>query len=693
MLDMKIYNLSLVILVLCIISIMSIYEISNNEAFATTQVLVGGEFNIAEKFYKNGTASYDYYLFSDNKTGNQVYLLKFAKPDENLLFGLAGKSVQVTGHMTSEPKSSNFLSSAQMDVDTITPLAIQPTIKFPSHLTFPTTVRSAAILLKFSAGSSLEPHTSTYVQNRFYDDPDSLNQYWTHTSYGLLTMTGHVINWQVLPHTKSQYFSQNSSPSGFFFSSALQDAITLIDPTVNFTQTDQVSLIFNEMWLDPCSCIYAEAFIGPHSVSTAEGPRSLLVNFVPDLGADFAIDRSYFNGIGVIAHEMGHNLVLHHTPPPSPSSSPYDDTWSLMSAAGNFGNFPSSGPLSLIAPDKDLLGWIPVADKITVPQGQQMTFTLDILNQTSPGPNYLMGKVPYGNNPSNNYLTLEARANGTFDFTPNGQTGLMIYNFSSTGHPENPTEPSDKSNVVDTTIHTTGPGDWDHNDLHAGKSYVWSKYNITITDVSQTANTITVLVNNNAPVGPSIKVLTESLTASDTSIHKLISKHPSEMTSLSDDIQLKLNGNDVFCGKTIVQFNSVIQGTGGAEVLSGTLGDDLIVGNGGNDKIFGRAGNDCIISGNGNDYISGGAGNDTISSGAGDDRIWGLAGDDTISGGDGNDRIAGGIGNDVLNGENGNDTIWGQSGNDTIDGGSGTDICVDYLGTNTATNCEAYYHP
>ncbi len=155
-----------------------------------------------------------------------------------------------------------------------------------------------------------------------------------------------------------------------------------------------------------------------------------------------------------------------------------------------------------------------------------------------------------------------------------------------------------------------------------------------------------------------------------------------------------INNPKSFCGKTIDQFDSVINSTLGNDILSGTNGNDLILGNDGNYRIFGNAGNDCIIVGTGSSYISGGAGDDiVIKNGPGDSKIWGGADNDTINGGSGNDRIVGGTGNDILNGNGGDDFVWGQAGNDTIDGGSGFDTCIDYLGTNTATSCEKYYQP
>lgn len=116
-----------------------------------------------------------------------------------------------------------------------------------------------------------------------------------------------------------------------------------------------------------------------------------------------------------------------------------------------------------------------------------------------------------------------------------------------------------------------------------------------------------------------------------------------------------------FCGKTIDQFDHVIDGTEKDNTLTGTKGDDLIRGFEGDDRIRGRDGDDCLVGGAGNDAIIGGHGNDTI------------------DGGDGNDTIFGGGGNDV---------IFGNSGNDRIDGGNGNDSCDGGSGNNSITKCE-----
>jgi subtilisin family serine protease len=144
----------------------------------------------------------------------------------------------------------------------------------------------------------------------------------------------------------------------------------------------------------------------------------------------------------------------------------------------------------------------------------------------------------------------------------------------------------------------------------------------------------------------------------------------------------------LFCGKTINQFTSVINGTESNNVVVGTAGDDLINGLGGDDRIFGREGDDCIFGGIGNDYLVGGAGNDEIDGEDGNDKIWGQSGMDILYGSFGSDRIAGGADNDSIFGEDDNDFLWGQIGDDTLDGGNQIDMCSGGIGANTFTMCE-----
>jgi uncharacterized repeat protein (TIGR01451 family) len=169
-----------------------------------------------------------------------------------------------------------------------------------------------------------------------------------------------------------------------------------------------------------------------------------------------------------------------------------------------------------------------------------------------------------------------------------------------------------------------------------------------------------------------------------------INSDPNQSNNISQVSTSVISGGSggLFCGKTINQFTSVINGTESNNVVVGTAGDDLINGLGGDDRIFGREGDDCIFGGIGNDYLVGGAGNDEIDGEDGNDKIWGQSGMDILYGSFGSDRIAGGADNDSIFGEDDNDFLWGQIGDDTLDGGNQIDMCSGGIGANTFTMCE-----
>ncbi|MFW9082664.1 retention module-containing protein [Pseudomonas sp. P2757] len=74
-------------------------------------------------------------------------------------------------------------------------------------------------------------------------------------------------------------------------------------------------------------------------------------------------------------------------------------------------------------------------------------------------------------------------------------------------------------------------------------------------------------------------------------------------------------------------------------------------------------------------------GNDTLLGGAGNDILFGAGGNDTLDGGKGNDILLGGTGNDTLMGGPGNDILIGGSGGDTFvwkSGDTGNDVIKDF---------------
>ena len=382
--------------ILSVVFLLAMSTIKDNTAFATGKglsVVMDGYFNVAEKFYRDGGFSYEYYLFVNNGTNGQTrYALKFENANPSALFHLSGKNVHVNGYMNSNSaKYSKFSSNANvMDVESITPSqnnAKSSNISRNAGV-FVSPIDSVTILLKFSDVSA-EPHTSGYFQERFYGDVStttSLNAYFYDTSYGALSLSGQVVNWKTLAKSTTQY---RNEAAFFGDTTALQDAITAADSSVNFNGIEQVLLVFNDDLPDGCGCAFA--YFDPLQISTGEGTKSVLVEFIPDGDFGFAVDTSYLNGVGVVAHEMGHNLGWDHTPPPT-GIDVYADPWSLMSKAGDF---VSNGPVGATAFNRNEESWIPAADVKTISSGQQETFSLDVLNDPSPGPNFLMGKIPF----------------------------------------------------------------------------------------------------------------------------------------------------------------------------------------------------------------------------------------------------------------------------------------------------------
>jgi Ca2+-binding RTX toxin-like protein len=134
----------------------------------------------------------------------------------------------------------------------------------------------------------------------------------------------------------------------------------------------------------------------------------------------------------------------------------------------------------------------------------------------------------------------------------------------------------------------------------------------------------------------------------------------------------------------------------GFENLSGSQYDDVLIGDGGANLLAGDEGGDSLNGGAGNDILYGDGRviidtHDTGTSGPiatygdvaadfplagfvdGDDILFGGAGDDAMWGGGGHDYLRGDADNDSLHGGDGDDYLRGGSGDDLVDGGAGWD--------------------
>ncbi len=111
-------------------------------------------------------------------------------------------------------------------------------------------------------------------------------------------------------------------------------------------------------------------------------------------------------------------------------------------------------------------------------------------------------------------------------------------------------------------------------------------------------------------------------------------------------------------------YDEIVHGTEGDDILYGGNGRQIILGLGGNDTLHGENGMDCLVGGDGEDILDGGNAKDILLGGEGAD---------ILDGGNGKDILLGGDGDDTLYGDNGKDLMYGGAGEDTCHGGNAQD--------------------
>ncbi|MGI0013750.1 MAG: hypothetical protein ACREBU_09960, partial [Nitrososphaera sp.] len=497
------------------------------------------------------------------------------------------------------------------------------------------------------------PHGVGYYEAQFYDDPDySLLAYWRDASYGRLALNGIVTSWVDLPEAEDHYLSFGGRESDLVATIDSEIDFDGADNTVENTKPANVLATSEGDDIDSIIGIYngligpgiaGYGYIDPIQLSTDEGTPYAYFIAITDtgMGSPPGVPSNYF--VGLAAHEMGHNLGWYHTATPSCT---FCDPWSLMSG----GIYSDLGPAGPIATHRESEGWIEPDNIITIEDNgelekQAVEFTLDMLGRPT-GQNYLMAKVPFGT--SGHYYTIEARKNVVNDHTPLEQTGLVVYHYSPTRH-SGSMEPLAFETIVD----TTGTGDLANADIDLGDSFVDTKNKITITNVAQNDDTITVkVVRGDALLDSGYDCNGMPATIVGTPGFDILEGTP------GDDIMSGLGGNDVIYG---LGGNDIICGGWGADTIEGGNGDDLLLGNRGSDIILGNDGNDYIIGGLGDDELDGGEGNDKVFGWSGNDVLLGGQGDDFLYGGRDDDYLLGGEGSDILTGWLGNDTYADKS--------------------------------
>ena len=436
------------------ISISSLNFLPGFETFAYGQIssdsLVGnqetirGYFNIAERLYPDGIYQYEYYLFteSDEIHTQQPPIRLYFDQISSEIIALSGNDVQVVyDKNTSLLNDQKSINSTNIYVKSITALSSQST-EFrednkgdPRFI--PSRLDSATIIVKYKDDTSTaRVNPDSYFETLFYTGTNSLSQYWASNSYQKTTTSGTIAlsGWQVLPRNIGAYCAssdsnfpdrcnQNKHDTILWKTFLIPDSIALMDSAVDFDGVDNIIqndspdklkqnqvnddidliriIINSEM---PDGGDFGLAFFDPVPISTSEGNLYVYVNFVSDTNTSTSlVGPRAGGGIGITAHEMGHNFNWYHTPPPF-SNNRYADPWSIMSLGG-YGDI--NGAPAPIAFNKKQASWIEANEVRNVVSNQITQFDLSYLGDSTPSSNYIMAQVPFGSN--GEYYTVEAR--------------------------------------------------------------------------------------------------------------------------------------------------------------------------------------------------------------------------------------------------------------------------------------------
>ena len=329
------------------------------------------------------------------------------------------------------------------------------------------------VLCRFADEPAVTPRTKSWFESLLLGSVTApgLDHYWREVSYGNVNLAGSVVaGWYTLPQPRSYYVY--GSPLQLNLQRAVNDCTSVADADVYFPGFVGINLAFNDD-LDCC------AWGGSWNLARDGQTRTYRMTWLPPWG---------YENQGPVAHEMGHGFGLPHSS--GPYSATYDSAWDVMS--GIWLDCPPYDPsygcvgTHTISYHKDILGWIPAAQRYVAAAGTSQTITLERLGQPTTG-NYLMAKIPIAGS-ATNFYTVEVRRFAGYDATLPGQAVVI--------HKVDTTRSDRDAQVVDRD------GNGDPSDAGSmwlpGATFLDSPNGISVSVVGQTATGFQVTVASGA---------------------------------------------------------------------------------------------------------------------------------------------------------------------------------------------------
>lgn len=249
-----------------------------------------------------------------------------------------------------------------------------------------------AILCRFADSTSVEPNPVAYYEALIAGAAENgLDHYWREVSGERINLAGSAVHgWYDLPDPMAAYFETDAGGEPDLgrlkFYKLRDDCTGAADAEVDFSRYAGVHLQFNTR---------AKFSWGGSAYLTRDG-----VNRVIPMTWMAAWARQ-----GTYAHEVGHSLGLPHSS--GPYGSVYDSRWDVMSGGGKWinGNSEYVG-VHTIGYHRDLLGWIPEAQKYAAEPASRRTFSLERSASPTSATDMLLARIPLQNG---RFYSVEAR--------------------------------------------------------------------------------------------------------------------------------------------------------------------------------------------------------------------------------------------------------------------------------------------